>query len=92
MALSPVTERIAGELDYDLEDGGILVIGALNGGAAARAGLVQGTVIQEVNQRPVNSIEEFTAIIEQVEPGRSVILRVRYPNGVSGRIPLEIPE
>ena len=92
MALAPLTPRIAEELGYDVEGGGIVVMRVGRSGAAIRSGLREGTIIQEVNHRAIKSIEEFTAIIEQVEPGKPVVLRVRFPEGGSARIPLEIPE
>ncbi len=92
VSLAPLTESAAGQLDYDIAEGGVLVTRAAQTGAAARAGLGPGTIIQEVNQRRVNTVEEFTRLIEQVEPGGSVVLRVRLPQGTTARVPLQIPE
>ena len=92
MALSPILAPIAADLDYDIAEGGILVTETAPGSAAEGARIVPGTIIQQVNQRPINSVEEFTALIEQVEPGSSVIVGLRYANGVRQRVAMEIPE
>ncbi len=92
ITLAPLTARIAGELDYDIANGGILILGVEPSSSVAPLDIGAGTIIQEVNRRPIGSVEEFTELIEQVEPGRSVILRVRDPNGTTRQIPLEIPD
>jgi serine protease Do len=55
---------------------------------AAKAGLREGDVIQEVNKRPVKSAKELLAISKKLRPNEKTLMRV-YSQGRSGYVALE---
>jgi serine protease Do len=54
---------------------------------AAKAGLREGDVIQEVNKQPVKSAKELLAISKKLNPNEKILIRV-YSQGRSGYIAL----
>jgi serine protease Do len=74
---------------FDIEGG--VVVARVTDGPAASAGLQRGDVITRLNNRPVDDVEAFEAIVEDLPRGRSVpALVVR--NGVPTFIPLRVPD
>ena len=55
---------------------------------AAKAGLREGDVIQEVNKQPVKSAKDLLAISKKLKPNEKVLMRV-YSQGCSGYVALE---
>ncbi|WP_242418892.1 S1C family serine protease, partial [Frankia sp. CpI1-P] len=55
---------------------GALVIGVVDGGPAARAGIQPGDVIRSFDGRAVTSVEDFSAELRSVDPGQTVTLTV----------------
>jgi serine protease Do len=92
IVLSELDRNLASELEYRADEGGIVILGVLPNGLAASLGIVDGTIIRRVNLRPVNSVEEFGALIDHFEPGQIAILDLRFFNGVTIRVPVQIPE
>lgn len=92
MELSELTPNLASELEYRVQDGGVVVMRSEPAGLAGR--LVRGTgwIIQQVNLRPVNSVEAFSEIIGRFEPGQTAVFQIRFPDGTTLRAPIEIPE
>ena len=62
-------------------DGGVMIT-AVESDAAYRAGLRRGQVLQMINNRPIDSMDDFRAIVEDLEPGRSVAVLL-WSNGAS---------
>lgn len=56
-------------------DGGLLISG-VDSDSAYRAGVRRGDVIRMINNQQVRSLEDFTSIVENIKPGRSVALLV----------------
>lgn len=56
-------------------DGGLLVT-AVDSDNAYRAGIRSGDVIRMINNQQVTSLEDFEAIVDNIQPGRSVALLV----------------
>ncbi|HEX9700415.1 MAG TPA: trypsin-like peptidase domain-containing protein [Acidobacteriota bacterium] len=92
LTLAELTERNASELGYDLANGGVLVTWVSENGPAARAGLPAGSIIRDVNGRPVAGVEGFEALMSEFDAGEVAILGVRFPTGINARVPLRIPE
>jgi serine protease Do len=92
MVLSEVDANLASELEYRASEGGLVVLGTLEGSFAADMGFAPGIVIRRVNMRRVDSIEEFAALIANFAPGELAVFDLRLPNGQSQRFPLEIPQ
>jgi serine protease Do len=55
---------------------GVVVVGAVEDGAAAAAGLRAGDVVYEINNRPVKSLKELISATHDVKPGRPVVLQI----------------
>ena len=56
--------------------------------SAARAGLREGDVIQEVNKQPVKGAKDLLAISKKLKPNEKILIRV-YSQGRSGYVALE---
>lgn len=59
-----------------------------SGSPAAKAGLREGDVIQEVNKRPITNAKELVAISKKLNPNEKILMRV-YSQGRSGYVALE---
>jgi S1-C subfamily serine protease len=55
---------------------------------AAKAGLKEGDVIQEVNKQAVKSAKDLVAISKKLKPTEKILMRV-YSQGSSGYVALE---
>ena len=55
---------------------------------AAKAGLREGDVIQEVNKQPVKNAKDLLAISKELKPNEKILMRV-YSQGRSGYVALE---
>jgi serine protease Do len=56
--------------------------------AAAKAGLREGDVIQEVNKQPVKNAKDLVAISKKLKPNEKILMRV-YSQGRSGYVALQ---
>lgn len=76
-ALGLSVEPIGAEQRRQLGDpeGGVLITG-VESDNAYRNGVRRGDVILMINNRPVSGMEDFNAIVETVQPGRSVALLI----------------
>jgi len=81
LTLQPLNADTASRFGLDAADQGLLVTKVDPSGAAANAGLRQGDLIQEVNQRPVRTFTEFSAAIQQ-SGSRPALLLVKRRNAV----------
>jgi serine protease Do len=70
---------------------GVLVIDVEPGSPAAMAGIQPGSLIQEVNRKPVENVKEFKEAVDAAAKQGKIMLRVRYENG-SIFVVLEIPK
>ena len=55
---------------------------------AAKAGLREGDVIQEVNKQPVRSAKDLVAISKKLKPNEKILIRV-WSQGRSGFVAAE---
>lgn len=62
-------------------DAGVVVAGVTPGGAASRAGLTPGLVIERANGQRIRNINDFRNAVESVEPGDVISLVIRLPEG-----------
>jgi serine protease Do len=79
--LGVAVESIAGDQRRELGDpeGGVIVTD-VESDAAWRRGLRPGDVILMINNRTVGDMDDFDEIVEGIEPGRAVALRI-WRNG-----------
>ena len=78
--VSNLTAEVAEKLGVKTGEG-VVITDVRNGSPAAMAGLTSGTVIAKVGQRPVNSIEEFQAAMEEQSLENGVMFLVRSAQG-----------
>jgi len=76
-----LTPQIAQQLNMPMSTVGVVVDSVDQSSAAAAAGLQRGDVIQEVNHKPVNNIEEFRAAVAGT--GDQPVLLLVRPAGQS---------
>jgi Do/DeqQ family serine protease len=65
MTLQLLTSETASRFGLEATDQGLVVMKLDPNGAAANAGIRQGDLIQEINRRPVRSVPDFTAAMQQ---------------------------
>jgi serine protease Do len=76
MTLQTLNEDLASRLGYE-DLTGVLAMEVKPGSPAADAGIQAGTLIMEVNRKPVRNIREFNEAIEKAAADGKVLLRVR---------------
>ncbi|MFN7085538.1 MAG: DegQ family serine endoprotease [Burkholderiales bacterium] len=86
LTLSELPEAKRNELRVE---GGVMVENAQ--GAAARAGIRRGDIILSVNNQVVKSVDQLFQLMNQVEKGTIVALRIRRGNN-SIYVPLQIDD
>lgn len=74
--LEPLTRDLAGRFNVDPELSGLIVTEIDESSAAYGAGLRAGDIVRSLNRRRVTSIEDFNNVLDQMERGDSVLLRV----------------
>jgi S1-C subfamily serine protease len=60
---------------------GVVVMDIAPGSHAARAGLVQGDVISEINRKPVRSEEDFVKVVSHLKDNSSALIFIHRGQG-----------
>jgi len=76
MQVQELTPELAKRLRYEGESG-VLIGGVRRGSDAARQGLRPGDLIQEVERRAVDSVDDFIEAVDKAEAGDAILLLVR---------------
>jgi serine protease Do len=74
--IQPLTQELAKELRLPDESSGVLVGGAVEGGAAEKAGIKDGDVIVEFNGKKVTDPRTLQLLVAQTPPGTRVPVKV----------------
>lgn len=77
---APITPQVAEQLGLPSTDG-VIVVAVVSGGPAMSAGIRPGDVILAVDGEPTTSPEELLAVLRARDPGDSVTMTVRSPDG-----------
>ena len=56
----------------------MVVTDVLSESPADKVGIVVGDVIKGVNHRPIENLSDFQVVMAKVEPGDTVLLRIRH--------------
>src|SRR5262245_12280372 len=88
VAITSITDDIRAALNLPKEIQGAVIAGIDEDSPAAKAGLREGDVIQEVNKQPVKSPKDLLAISKKLKPNEKILIRV-YSQGRSGYIALD---
>lgn len=79
MSLQTVTPEIARQMGVDKAEG--LLVGRVQPGSPAdAAGILQGDIIMEVMQKPVNTVAEFNKLVGSLQNKQAVLLLVKRQN------------
>jgi serine protease Do len=88
VAVTTITEDIRTALNLPKDVQGAVIADIDAESTAAKSGLREGDVIQEVNKQPVKSAKDLLAISKKLKPNEKVLMRV-YSQGRSGYVALE---
>jgi serine protease Do len=88
VAVANITEDIRTALNLPKDVQGAVVADIDAESPAAKSGLREGDVIQEVNRQPVKSAKDLLAISKKLKPNEKILMRV-YSQGRSGYVALE---
>ena len=81
LTLQNLTADAAQRFGLDANDQGLLVTRVSPDGSAANAGIRQGDLIQEVNRKPVRTVADFSAAIQQ-SGARPALLLIKRRDAV----------
>ena len=88
VAVADITDDVRTALNLPKDIQGAVIADIDADSPAAKAGLREGDVIQEVNKRPVRSAKDLVAISKKLKPTEKILIRV-YSQGRSGFVALE---
>ena len=88
VAIADITDDIRSVLNLPKDIQGAVIAEIDADSPAAKAGLREGDVIQEVNKQPVKSAKDLVAISKKLKPTEKILMRV-YSQGRSGYVALE---
>ena len=88
VAITSITDDIRAALNLPKDIQGAVIADVDAESAAAKAGLREGDVIQEVNKQPVRSAKDLVGISKKLKPSEKILMRV-YSQGRSGYVALE---
>ena len=88
VAVADITDDIRNALNLSKGVKGAVIAEIDAESSAAKAGLREGDVIQEVNKQPVKNAKDLVAISKKLKPNEKILIRV-WSQGRSGFIALE---
>jgi serine protease Do len=88
VAVADVTDDIRTALNLSKDIKGAVIAEIDSDSPAAKAGLREGDVIQELNKQPVRNAKELVAISKKLKPNEKILIRV-WSQGRSGFVALE---
>jgi S1-C subfamily serine protease len=86
-----IDSNVRAQLGGYPDQGGVAIAAVPDGTPAAKAGLESGDVIEAVNGKPVNSPQQFVAMISAMKPGETVTLRV-WQRGIKRNVQVKLGE
>jgi len=88
VAVADITDDIRNALNLSKDIKGAVIAEIDSDSSAAKAGLREGDVIQEVNKQPVRNAKDLVAISKRLKPNEKILIRV-WSQGRSGFVALE---
>jgi len=88
VVVTTITEDIRTALNLPKDVQGAVIADIDAESPAAKSGLREGDVIQEVNKQPVKSAKDLLVISKKLKPNEKILMRV-YSQGRSGYVALE---
>jgi serine protease Do len=88
VAVADITDDIRNALNLSKDVKGAVIAEIDSDSPAAKAGLREGDVIQEVNKQPVKNAKDLVAINKRLKPNEKILIRV-WSQGRSSFVALE---
>jgi serine protease Do len=88
VAVADITDDIRNALNLSKDIKGAVIAEIDSDSSAAKAGLREGDVIQEVNKQPVRNAKDLVAISKRLKANEKILIRV-WSQGRSGFVALE---
>src|SRR5881296_249396 len=88
VAVADITDDLRSALNLPKDVQGAVIAEIDADSPAAKAGLREGDVIQEVNKQPVRNAKDLVAISKKLKPNEKILIRV-WSQGRSGFVALE---
>jgi serine protease Do len=88
VAVADITDDIRTALNLSKDIKGAVIADIDADSPAAKAGLREGDVIQEVNKQSVRNAKDLVAISKKLKPNEKILIRV-WSQGRSGFVALE---
>jgi serine protease Do len=88
VAVADITDDVRTALNLSKDIKGAVIAEIDADSPAAKAGLREGDVIQEVNKEPVKNAKDLVAISKRLKPNEKILIRV-WSQGRSGFVALE---
>jgi serine protease Do len=88
VAVADITDDVRNALNLSKDIKGAVIAEIDSDSPAAKAGLREGDVIQEVNKQSVKNAKDLVAISKRLKPNEKILIRV-WSQGRSGFVALE---
>jgi serine protease Do len=88
VSVADITDDIRTALNLSKDVQGAVIADIDTDSPAAKAGMREGDVIQEVNKQPVRNAKDLVAISKKLKPNEKILIRV-WSQGRSGYVALE---
>ncbi len=88
MSVRPLT---ADEKKAQSVDGGAVVAEVKPFGEAAKQNIAQNSIILEADRKEISSPSDLKKVIDSRKPGDSILLRLKFPNGVTNYTAVQLP-
>ena len=80
LKVQELTDGLAQRLNFE-EENGVVVTRVKRGSEASRRGLRRWMLIEKVNSKPVETVDDFADALAEIEPGAKFRMRVRWWDG-----------
>jgi serine protease Do len=93
--LSPVTDELADQLKLDTQDG-VVIVEVVGDSPAEKAGLRQGDVIRQMDDKKIDDVQTFVGFMRETKPDQQVKMGVMREgkmqdlNVTLGKIPADM--
>ena len=79
LTVRQLTPKIVKRFNID-HDEGVMITDVDQGSVAGDAGLKPGDIILEINKKPINTLANYSAVLEDVKPGDTALFLVKRGN------------
>lgn len=76
--VAEITPEFRNRYAISPEEKGVVIIEVESGGPADQVGITAGDVIKGINRERIENLADFNAVMSQIKPGETVLLRIRH--------------